>query len=113
MLKTIEDDFLSSGYAYIGGRKEPSTADVHVAWCIRWFCTQLGLENERGLSAESFPRTYAWFRSLPNPKPETVDADNSKETILRSDYSDTSLQIQPNDTLQTFANKQVTVENAE
>ena len=113
LLKTIEDDFLSSGFPYVGGRKEPSTADVHVAFAIRWFCDQMGVGNEPGLSAESYPRTYAWFRSLPKQLPETIDAENSNATILRSNYSENSLQNQPNDPLQTLANKEVMIESAE
>lgn len=113
IMSTIENDFLASGYSYVGGRNEPSTADVHVAWFTQWYLTRLEVAKEPGFEEVNFPRTYAWLKRLPYSQPEALDAEDSRETILRSDYTETSIQHQPNDPLQAFVNREVNVENAE
>ena len=113
LMSTVENDFLSSGYSYIGGRKEPSTADVHVAWILRWAISRLGIENEPGFGEGEFPRTYAWIKSLPQPQPEALEPDTAKAEILGSDYTATSLPNPADDALHDLISKQVSVESAE
>lgn len=74
---------------------------------------RLGVKNEPGFGEQNFPKTYAWLASLPQHQPEALDAETSKETILRSDYSVASPQDQSDDPIHSLVSKDVNVENAE
>ena len=112
-MSTVENDFLASGYSFIGGRNEPSTADVHVAWALEVYLVKLGFQKQAGFGEADFPRTHAWLKRLPFVQPETLGADITKNTILESQYSAESIPNDPNDPLQAFINKDVDIENAE
>ncbi|KAK4495763.1 hypothetical protein PRZ48_013031 [Zasmidium cellare] len=86
-LHQVETEFLkgSSG-PFIGG-SEISLADVHIVWPLRWAIKNLGLGEKDGVGPKDFPKVYKLIESLPEAKPEVLDASTVKDQILGSEYT--------------------------
>lgn len=62
LLQAAEKEFLNDDGPCIGGTSEPSFADIHSVWMVKWWLQSIlpGLNVNTGHSREELPRVYRW-----------------------------------------------------
>ena len=107
----VENTLLANS-PYVGGEKL-SVADLHVIYGIRWGLFDLGIQNEKGVGKDAFPKLWKLIESLPEPKPEDLSSEQTIQAIKNAQYSVSDVSVQSGDPLRISSGTQVTVESTE
>lgn len=93
----LETTLLADGRDWILGTDKPSLADIEAVWPLHWLAGMPGALPADQVSAERFPRVFAWiarFQSSASkakaaaPKPDTVDGARAQQIIVNAPFNE-------------------------
>ncbi|KAF7951965.1 uncharacterized protein EAE97_001462 [Botrytis byssoidea] len=91
----LENGFLGDGREWILESEGPMLADIEAVWPFHWLTTLPGALPASYISAQHFPKTYAWIgrfeqavrlAAKKNPKPTVLSGAEVLEKVAASDF---------------------------
>ncbi|KAF9882018.1 glutathione s-transferase [Colletotrichum karsti] len=107
-MELLEKTLLADGRDWVLKTDGPGLADIEAVWLLHWLTGIPKALPEDHISAEKFPKVYAWIARFQKavsaakkaaPKVETVSGDKAADTIVSSPYNEPEGQVDPNDAL--------------
>lgn len=110
-LSFIENELLAKS-PFVAGEKL-GVADLHVIFGIRWAMFDLGVQQEKGVGKDAFPKVWKLIESLPEVKAETIGSDEAINMIKGADLSARDVHVEKNDPTGIAMGTKVTIESSE
>lgn len=94
-MELLETTLLADGRDWILGTEGPSLADIEAVWPFHWLVGLPGALPPDQVSAERFPRVYAWVARFQGavtaakakqPRPRDVSGEEAQRTIVEAPY---------------------------
>ncbi|KAL4920633.1 hypothetical protein BDW62DRAFT_215889 [Aspergillus aurantiobrunneus] len=107
-MQFLEMTLLADGREWLAGTDAPSLADIEMVWPLHWLFSTPGAVPEPYISAQLFPKTFAWVdrfqaavaiaeKSL--RAPETLSGEEVAEVLVKAAADDTPSVIEQGDPL--------------
>ncbi|KAH7381594.1 hypothetical protein BKA66DRAFT_418954 [Pyrenochaeta sp. MPI-SDFR-AT-0127] len=99
VFELLESTFLADGRDWVLGTEEPSLVDIDAVWPFEWLIVDQHMKGslpEAHISANIYPKTYAWVRrfmdviekkKMAHSKPTTLDGEAMSERVLSATSS--------------------------
>ncbi|KAL0942470.1 glutathione s-transferase [Colletotrichum truncatum] len=107
-MEFLETTLLADGRDWVLKTDGPGLADIEAVWLVHWLSGIPGALPKEHISAEKFPKVFAWIvrfqKALSTakkaaPKVKTVSGDEAAEIIISSPYNEPQEHVDPQDAL--------------
>ncbi|WYZ41626.1 hypothetical protein EsH8_V_000521 [Colletotrichum jinshuiense] len=107
-MELFETTLLADGREWILKTPGPGLADIEAVWLLHWLTSIPGALPKDQISAEKFPKVFAWigrFQKVTSdakkaaPKAATVTGDDAAGIVVSSPYNEAEGQVDPKDAL--------------
>ncbi|KAK2755197.1 glutathione s-transferase [Colletotrichum kahawae] len=107
-MEFLETTLLADGRDWVLKTDGPSLADIEAVWLVHWLTGIPGALPKEYISAEKFPKVFAWIARFQKeisaakkaaPKVETVSGDEAAKIVTSSPYNEPEGKVDTNDAL--------------
>ncbi|CAI0646160.1 unnamed protein product [Colletotrichum noveboracense] len=107
-MEFLETTLLADGRDWVLKTDGPSLADIEAVWLVHWLTGIPGALPKEYISAEKFPKVFAWIARFQKqisaakkaaPKVETVSGDEAAKIVTASPYNEPEGKVETNDAL--------------
>lgn len=110
-LSFVENEVLAKS-PFVSGDKL-GVADLHVVFGIRWAMYDLGVQGEKSVGKDAFPKVWKLIESLPEVKAETIGSEEAISAVKKADLSVKDVRVDASDPTGIASGTNVTVESTE